>query len=66
MKNEIRITITDDGSVEIDLTRARGSVEDLKRLLKSLAGKLGPITKERHEPGHHHHHDGLHEHVTGS
>ncbi|MCZ6688698.1 MAG: hypothetical protein O7H41_03745 [Planctomycetota bacterium] len=65
MKNEIKVTITETGEVEIDLTGAKGSVEDLKRLLKDLTGRLGPITKERHVPGHHHGHEGMKEKVTG-
>ena len=65
MKNEIRIEISETGEVEIDLTAANGSVEDLKKLLTDLTGQLGPITAERHVPGKHHHHDDLHEHVTG-
>ncbi len=66
MKNEIRIEITETGEVEIDLTGAKGSVEELKNLLKDLTGKLGPITAERHVPGKHHlHHEGLQERVTG-
>ena len=65
MKNEIKVTITETGEVEIDLTGAKGSVEDLKRLLKDLTGRLGPITAERHVPGHHHGHEGLQEGVTG-
>ncbi len=66
MKNEIKVTITETGEVEIDLTGAKGTVEDLKKLLQDLTGRLGPITAERHVPGKHHHHDGLHEHVTGT
>ena len=66
MKNEIKVTITETGDVEIDLTSAKGFVEDLKKLLKELTGCLGPITAERHVPGKHHHHDDLHEHVTGA
>ena len=65
MKNEIKVTITETGEVEIDLTGAKGSVEDLKKLLKDLTGRLGPITAERHVPGHHHGHEGLREEVTG-
>ncbi len=66
MKNEIRVTITETGDVEIDLTGAKGTVEDLKKLLEDLTGRLGPITAERHVPGHHHGHEGLHEHLTGA
>ena len=65
MKNQIRIEISETGEVEIDLTGAKGTVEDLKRLLEDLTGKLGPITAERHVPGKHHHHEGLQEKVTG-
>ena len=65
MKNEIRVTITETGGVEIDLTAAKGTMEDLKKLLEDLTGRLGPITAERHMPGKHHHHEGLQEHVTG-
>ncbi len=65
MKNEIRIEISETGEVEIDLTSAKGSVEDLKKLLEDLTGQLGPITAERHVPGHHHGHEGLQEKVTG-
>ncbi len=66
MKNEIKVTITETGEVEIDLTGAKGSVEDLKKVLEDLTSRLGPITAERHVPGKHHHHEGLTEHVTGS
>ena len=65
MKNEIRIEITETGEVEIDLTGARGNVEELKELLKDLTGRLGRVTAERHVPGHHHGHEGLREHITG-
>ena len=65
MKNEIKVTIAETGEVEIDLTSAKGSVEDLKKLLKDLTGRLGPITAERHVPGHHHGHEELQERVTG-
>ncbi len=65
MKNEIKVTITETGEVEIDLTGAKGSVEELKKLLQDLTGQLGPITAERHVPGKHHHHGGLQEEVTG-
>ncbi|MCZ6690210.1 MAG: hypothetical protein O7H41_11440 [Planctomycetota bacterium] len=65
MKNEIKVTITETGEVEIDLTGAKGTVEDLKKLLIDLTGRLGTITKERHVPGHHHGHEGLQEHVSG-
>ena len=65
MKNEIRVTITETGEVEIDLTGAKGTLEDLKKLLEDLTGRLGPITAERHVPGNHHHHEGLQERVTG-
>ena len=65
MKNEIKVTITEAGEVEIDLTGAKGTVEELNKLLQDLTERLGPITAERHMPGKHHHHDGLHEHVTG-
>ena len=65
MKNEIRIEITETGEVEIDLTGARGNVEELKKLLKDLTGRLGLVTAERHVPGHHHGHEGLREHITG-
>ncbi|MCZ6689314.1 MAG: hypothetical protein O7H41_06895 [Planctomycetota bacterium] len=65
MKNEIRIEISETGEVEIDLTSAKGSVEDLKRLLEDLTSRLGPITAERHVPGHHHGHEGMQEKVTG-
>ena len=65
MKNEIKVTISETGEVEIDLTGAKGSIEDLKKLLKDLTGRLGPITAERHVPGHHHGHEGLREHITG-
>ena len=64
MKNEIKVTITETGEVEIDLTGAKGSVEDLKKLLQDLTGGLGPITAERHVPGKHHHHEGMQERVT--
>ena len=64
MKNEIKVTITETGEVEVDLTGAKGSVEDLKKLLEDLTGRLGPITAERHVPGHHHGHEGMEEHVT--
>ena len=53
MKNEIKVTITETGEVEIDLTGAKGTVGDLKKLLEDLTGRLGPITAERHVPGHH-------------
>ena len=66
MKNEIKVTITETGEVEVDLTGAKGSVEDLKKLLEDLTGRLGPITAERHVPGQHQHHEGLRENVTGS
>ena len=66
MKNEIKVTISETGEVEIDLTGAKGSVEDLKKLLKDLTGRLGPITAERHVPGHHPGHEGLREHVPGA
>ncbi len=65
MKNEIKVTITETGEVEIDLTGAKETVEDLKKLLEDLTGRLGPITAERHVPGKHHHHEGLQEKVTG-
>ncbi len=65
MKNEIKVTISETGEVEIDLTGAKGSVEALKKILEDLTGRLGPITVERHVPGHHDHHEGMHEHVTG-
>ncbi len=65
MKNEIKVTISESGDVELDLTGAKGSVEDLKMLLRDLTGRLGPITAERHVPGKHHHHEGLQEKVTG-
>ena len=65
MRNELRITSTETGEVETDLTGAKGSVGDLRKLLQDLSGKLGPIAKERHIPGHNHHHDGLQEHITG-
>ena len=65
MKNEIKVTITETGEVEVDMTGARGTVEEVKKLLLELTGKLGPITAERHEPGHHHGHEGLRERVTG-
>ena len=64
MKSEIRVIITETGEVEIDLTGAKGSLDDLKKLLADLTSRLGPITAERHIPGRHHH-DDLHEHVTG-
>ncbi|MCZ6690682.1 MAG: hypothetical protein O7H41_13900, partial [Planctomycetota bacterium] len=65
-KNEIKVTITETGEVEIDLTGAKGTVEELKKLLKDLTGRLGPVTAERHVPGHHHGHAGLREHITGA
>ena len=65
MKNEIRIEISETGQVEIDLTGAKGSVEELRKILDDLTSRLGPITKERHVPGHHHGHEGLREKVTG-
>ena len=65
MKNEIKVSISETGDVEIDLTGAKGTIEDLKKLLEDLTGRLGPITAERHVPGHHHGHDGLYEHLTG-
>ncbi len=63
MKNEIRVTISETGEVEIDLTAAKGTVEDLKKLLRDLTGRLGSITAERHVPGNHHH-EGLQERVS--
>ena len=65
MKNEIRVTITESGEVEVDMTKIRGTVEEVKKILEDLTGKLGPVTAERHVPGNHHHHEGLQERVTG-
>ena len=65
MKNEIRVTITETGEVEVDMTGARGTVEEVIKLLAELTSGLGPVTAERHEPGHHHGHEGLREHLTG-
>ena len=65
MKNEIRITIMEDGSVEVDTTRVQGNVEEVKKILEDLTSRLGPVTKERHVPGHHHHHEGLEGKVVG-
>ena len=65
MKNEIKVTISESGEVEVDMTRVKGTVEEVKKILEDLTGRLGPITAERHVPGHHHGHGGLQEHVTG-
>ena len=65
MKNEIKVTITETGEVEVDMTKVGGTVEEVKKLLEDLTERLGPITAERHVPGHHHHHEGLQEKVTG-
>ena len=65
MKNEIRVTISETGEVEVDMTKVRGTVEDVKKILADLTSGLGPVTAERHVPGSHHHHDGLQERVTG-
>ena len=65
MKNEIKVTITETGEVEVDMTSVKGTVEEVKKLLQDLTGRLGPITAERHVPGTHHHHEGLQERVTG-
>ena len=66
MKNEIKVTITETGEVEVDMTKVGGTVDEVKKILEDLTGRLGPITAERHVPGHHHGHEGLHEHVEGS
>ena len=66
MKNEIKVTITETGEVEIDLTGAKGTLEDLKKLLQDLTGRLGPVTAERHVPGHLHGHGGMRETVRGA
>ncbi|MCZ6691092.1 MAG: hypothetical protein O7H41_16005 [Planctomycetota bacterium] len=65
MKNEIKVTITETGEVEVDMTGAKGTVEEIRKLLDDLTSRLGPITKERHLPGHHHGHEGLREQITG-
>ncbi len=66
MKNEIKVTITETGEVEVDMTKVKGTVEEVRRILEDLTGRLGPITAERHVPGHHDHHEGLRERVTGA
>ena len=65
MKNEIKVTISKSGEVEVDMTKVGGSVEEVKKILEDLTEQLGPITAERHVPGKHHHHEGLQEKVTG-
>ena len=46
-------------------TDVRGTVEEVKKILEDLTGRLGPITAERHVPVNHHGHEGLRERVTG-
>ncbi len=65
MKNEITVTITETGEVEVDMTKVGGTVEEVKKILADLTSRLGPITAERHVPGNHHGHEGLQERVTG-
>ncbi len=65
MKNEIKVTISENGEVEVDMTRVKGNVEEVKKILADLTSRLGPVTAEQHVPGHHHHYDGLQEKVTG-
>ncbi len=66
MKNEIKVTINETGEVEVDMTKVRGTVEEVKKILEDLTGRLGPVTAERHVPGHHHGHEGMREHASGT
>ncbi len=53
MPSTLIVTILPDGSLKTDARKMQGSEKEILAELNLLAAKIGPLTVEGHEPGHH-------------